>query len=472
MSEGYVYTYGDIMVSPYKFERILKLKLVRELNQHARFCISGIINDESGDAYVEKADEYSDITVSVKDDEEKTTNLFNGVVTNISIKASNDVRILEIEALSKTFLMDVKKINGSYQDENLTYEEIITKINDGYGSAQMVDNLTYGAKINGLIVQYRETDWEFIKRLASHFNGALVPECQLADIKYSLAGTGESVSYNLNEYNYSIKKGLHEYKVKASNEDYDLDDINLISYEVTTNIIMNLYNQVAFNGRKLVVYSCEIEMIGGQLRNKYILRDDKGMKVRKIHNDRIAGASLQGRVLDAQNDDVKVSLEIDGSPTETEGAKWFKFATIFSSPDGTGWYCMPEKEDVVRLYFPDNEEDSAYVINSLHYPYSTSNESLRSDPSVKSFSTKYGKEIIMKPGGIDIISGGSSMRLSDSGGIQVNSDNQISMSGSSISISGGDVSINGSGGVTLTQSGASITINNDVTMSGAKINTQ
>lgn len=472
MSEGYVYNYGDIIVSPYKFERVLNFKIVRELNEHARLYISGILSDEDGDEYVEKADEYSDITVSVKDDEGKSRDLFYGVITNISINAKNDVRLLEIEALSKTFLMDVKKINGSYQDDNLTYGEIVKKINAGYGSAQTVDNLTYGAKINGLIVQYRETDWEFVKRLASHFNGALVPECQLTDIKYSLAGSGENVSYNLNEFNYSIKKGLDEYKIKASNEDYDLDDINLISYEVTTNIIMNLYNQVSFNGRKLVVYRCEIEMVGGQLRNKYILRDDKGVKVRKIYNDKIAGVSLQGRVLATQNDDVKVSLEIDGSPTETDGAKWFKFATIFSSPDGTGWYCMPEKEDVVRLYFPDNEEDNAYVINSLHYPYSTSNESLRSDPSVKSFSTKYGKEIIMRPGGIDIISGGSSMSLSDDGGIEVSSDSQISMSGSSISISGGDVSINGSGGVTLTQAGASITINNDVIMSGSKINTQ
>lgn len=472
MSEEYVYTYGDIIVSPYKFEKIKKLKITREINEHGRLYITGIISDENADEYVEVATEDEIIKVSVKDDEGNITDLFQGIVTNISINASNDVRTLEVEALSKTFLMDVQKRSRSFQNKESTYEDIFTIINSGYSNIQSIDNVTYGAKIGKLIVQYKETDWEFIKRLASHFNGAVIPECQLTDIKYSLGGSGDSKVFNLDEFNYSMKKGLKEYKLKSTNEAYDLTDINLISYEITTNKIINLYNQAAFKGRKLVVFKCEIEMVGGILSNKYILRDINGMKVSKTYNNNIVGVSLQGRVLDTEKDNVKVSLEIDGSPTEREGVKWFKFATIFSSPNGTGWYCMPEIEDVVRLYFPDSEEDNSYVINSLHYPYSSSNQSRRSDPSVKSLSTKYGKEIIMRPGAIDIIAGGNTMSLNDSGGIQVNSDKQISMSGSSINISGGSVAINGSGGVTLSQSGASIVIKNDVVMSGGKINTQ
>lgn len=472
MSEEYVYTYGDISISPYKFEKITKLKLIQEINEHAKLQIRGIISDENADKYVEEADESDIIKVSVKDNEGNVTDLFEGIVTNISINVRSNVRTLEIEALSQTFLMDIKRNNGTFQNEEFTYKDIFEKINSGYGDIQVVDNITDGAKIDEFLVKYNETDWEFLKRLASHFNVGLVPACYLSGIRYSIGWAGGGKGYNLTEFNYSIKKGLHEYKLKAQNEGYNLSDIDLISYEIITNKIMNLYDDVAFNGRKLMVYKCEIEMAGEVLSNKYILRDENGMKVKKIYNDRIAGVSLQGRVLAAQKDQVKVSLEIDGSPTEREGVKWFDFATIFSSNDGTGWYCMPEIEDVVRLYFPDNVEKHAYVINSLHYPYSNSNESRRSDPSVKSFSTKYGKEIVMRPGGIDIISGGNSMSLDDGGGIKVSSNSQISMSGSSINISGGDVSIHGAGGVTLSQSGASIAIKNDVVMSGGKINTQ
>jgi len=475
MSEEYMYTQGDILIEPYKFQEMIELKVTREINEHAKLYISGIISDENVDKYVEEAGADETIKVSVKDDEDNTTTLFEGIVTKVGIKAKNDVRTLEIEALSKTFLMDIKKINGSYQNENLTYGDIFNQKNSGYGNVVMVDNITNGTKIDKLIVQYKETDWEFLKRLASYFNVALVPECRLSGIKYSIGGAGEAIVYDIDEFNYSIEKGLQEYNVKASNEDYQLDDINLISYEVTTNKLMSLYNQVSFKGRKLLVYKCEIEMSGGVLSNNYILRDENGMKVRKTYNDKMVGISLPGRVLGTEKDKVKVSLEIDGSPTGSEGERWFEFATIFSSPYGTGWYCMPEIEDVVRLYFPDNEEKHSYVISSMHYSYPDTDQSKRSDPSVKSISTKYGKEIVMSPGSVEIIGNGNLlMRLTDDGGIEINSDKSIVLdAGGDVSISGGGkVTIQGDAGINLTQAGANMIIQDDVTMSGGKVNIQ
>ena len=475
MSEEYMYTQGDILIEPYKFQKITKLKIIKELNEHGKLYISGIISDENVDEYVETAGADETIIVSVKDDEDNITDLFQGIVTKVGIKAKNDVRTLEIEALSKTFLMDIRKNNSSFQNENLTYDDIYNQKNNGYDNVVMVDNVTNETKIDKLIVQYRETDWEFLKRLASHFNVALVPECQLSGIKYSVGGAGYSKVYEINEFNYSIEKGLQEYNEKSANEDYELLDINLISYEITTGQIMNLHNQVNFKGRELLVYKCEIEMSGGVLLNKYILRDENGMKVRKTYNNKIVGISLQGRVLATEKDKVKVSLEIDGSPTGSEGARWFEFATIFSSPYGTGWYCMPEIEDVVRLYFPDNEEKHSYVISSMHSSYPDTDQSKRSDPAVKSISTKYGKEIVMSPGSVEIIGNGNLlMRLTDDGGIEVNSDKSIVMSaGGDVQISGGGkVTIQGDAGINLTQAGANMTIQDDVIMSGGKVNIQ
>lgn len=473
MGEEYLYTDGDILVKPYVFQRIEKLKLTNELNQHAKLYISGIISDEIIDKYVENTSPYESIAVALRDDQGNISDLFKGIVTNIGINASNNVRTLEIEALSKTFLMDIHKKSRSFQDENSSYEDVMRMVNSEYSDIQFIDNVTYEAKIDKLLVQYKETDWQFIKRIASHFNCALVPSCQLDGIKYALGSSENNKSFNIDEFNYSIKKGIQEYNIKSANEGYELSEADLISYEITTNKIMTLYNDVAFKGRKLFVYRCEIDLVNGVLLNKYILRDINGMKVRKIYNNNITGVSLQGRVLSTEKDKVKVSLEIDGSPTTREGARWFEFATIFSSPSGAGWYCMPEVEDVVRLYFPDNEEKHAYVISSMHYP--SSNPNKRSDPSVKSIGTKYGKEIVMSPGAVEIIGNGNLlMRLTDDGGIEVNSDKSIVLdAGGDISISGGGkVSIKGKEGVNLTQSGANVVIQDDVTMSGGKVNIQ
>ncbi len=475
MGDEYIYAQGDILTAPYKFQKVTKLKITRDLNEHARLYISGIISDENLDKYVEETGINQNIKVAAKDYEGNITSLFEGIVTRVGIKAKNDVRTLEIEALSATFLMDISKVNGSYQDENLTYGDIFSQKNSLYGDVVMVDNITNGTKIDKLLVQYKETNWGFLKRLASHFNVALVPECRLSGIKYSIGGAGEAVVYDIDEFDYSIEKGLQEYNLKASNEDYQLNDTNLISYEVSNGKVMNLYNQVSFKGRKLLVYRCETELKGGIIVNKYILRDENGMKVSKTYNNRITGISLKGRVLDVQNDKVKVSLEIDGSPTELEGARWFDFATIFSSPYGTGWYCMPEIEDVIRLYFPDNEEKHSYVVSSSHYSYPDADQSKRSDPAVKSIGTKYGKEIVMSPGSVEIIGNGNLlMRLTDDGGIEVNSDKSIVLdAGGDINISGGGkVTIIGDAGISLTQAGANMTIQDDVTMSGGKVNIQ
>ncbi|MBU3134567.1 phage tail protein [Clostridium gasigenes] len=469
MSEEYVYTYGDILVSSYKFEKIIKLKIEREINEHGKFYISGVISDENADEYVELADSEESIKISVKDNKGNIVNLFEGIVTSININASNDVRTLEVEALSKTVLMDIEKKTRTFQNENDSYGDILNKINSVYSNVQIVDEVTNGTKIGGLIVQYKETDWEIIKRLASHFNVGVVPACQLADIKYSLGKSGEYKTYDINEFNYSIKKGLQEYKFKSTNEDYDLNDINLISYEITSKKIINLCNKVTFKGRSLYVYSLETEMVDGVLLSKYILRDEKGMKVRKIYNNKIVGISLKGSILGTSNDVVKINLEVDGNQNKSK-ARWFPYSTIYSSPDGTGWYCMPEIGDAIRLYFPDNEEKNAYAISSANLGSSDSKK--RSDPSVKSLGTKYGKEVVMKPGAVEIIGNGNLlMRLTDDGGIEVKSNKKIILDAKEdIEITAGTkVSIQGNTGINLTQAGANINIQDNVTMSGGKV---
>ncbi|WAG55264.1 phage late control D family protein [Clostridium estertheticum] len=469
MSEEYMYTQGDILIAPYEFQKILKLKVTRDLNEHAKLYISGIIDEENIDKYVETSDEKSSITISLKDDKDSVTDVFQGVVTNIQVNANKDVRTLEIEALSRTFLMDIKKKSRTFQDKNSSYGEIFNIVNGEYNNINILDSITNGTKIDKLIVQYKETDWEFIKRLSSHFNVPVVSECQLKDIKYSIGNSGCYTTYEVDKYNYSIKKALQEYRLKSENGINGLNEINLISYEVITYKVMYLYNLVNFKGKSLYIYSSEMELLDGMISNKYILRDNKGIKVRRDYNNKVVGISLKGNVLDTKNDTVKINLEIDGNQ-DIGKARWFSYSTVYSSPDGTGWYCMPEVGDVIRLYFPDNEEKNAYAISSANLK--SSNSEKRSDPAVKSIGTKYGKQVVMKPGAVEIIGNGNLlMRLTDDGGIEINSDKKIVLDAKEdIEITGGGkISIQGGNGVDLTQGGAKINIQDNVTMSGGKV---
>lgn len=469
MSEQYVYEYKDITVSGYDFEKIIELKIVREINEHAKLKIRGIISEENEDKYVEEANDKSFINISVNDNENNIKNLFQGIVTDISIETQNNVRILEIEALSRTYLMDIKKMVRTFQDENYTYMDVINILNNENGNVLAMDNITDDKKIDKLIVQYKETDWELIKRLASNFNAGLIPECQLDGTKYIIGMRKDGISYSLDEFNYSIKKSIQEYKEKYENGIETLNDMNLISYEITTNKMLNLCEAVNFNGKNLYVYKAIIEICDSEFINKYVLRDEKGMKIQKRYNDKLIGLSLKGNILDTKNDVVKIKLDIDSSQNK-DTAKWFPYSTVYSSEDGTGWYCMPEVGDAIRLYFPDNEEKNAYAISSVNLK--SSNSKKRSDPSVKNIGTKYGKQLVMKPGAVEIIGGNNLlMRMTDDGGIEIKSDKKIILEAQDdIEIKGkAKVSIKGDEGVDLTQNSANLAIKDDVKMTGGKV---
>lgn len=472
MASGYVYTQGDILIEPFVFTKILDLKIVKEINEHSKLYVSGIVSEEyeKSDKYVETADEDKRIKVSVRDDEGNITDLFYGVITDIALDSFNDVKTLEINALSYTYLMDIERKSRSFQCDTLTYGEILSTVNSSYSDISMVDNTTAGRTINKLLVQYNETDWQFVKRIGSHFNTAVLPHCRLDGIKYSIGQIGETALHSLNEFNYKVKRDIKEYNTKSKSINLDFFELNFVSYEINTNIILDLYNNIEFRGKYFCVYKCETSIVNRVITNKYLLKSDKAMLVKRIYNDNISGASLEGRILDTKSDVVKIALAIDGYSNTSNDTEWLPYSTVFSSPDGTGWYCMPENGDAIRMYFPDNDEKNAYAISSVNLE--SSNAEKRSDPSVKSLGTKYGKEIVMKPGAIDVISSNNTMSLNDGGGITISSDSQISMSAPEITLKGGNVSITGKDEVKIAQGGASILIKDDITMSGGKINTQ
>ena len=62
----------------------------------------------------------------------------------------------------------------------------------------------------------------------------------------------------------------------------------------------------------------------------------------------MAGCSFMATVMDVKRDKVQIEVEQDEWGA-ADGKKWFLFSTVYSSGDGTGWYCMPEIGDSVRL---------------------------------------------------------------------------------------------------------------------------
>lgn len=63
-------------------------------------------------------------------------------------------------------------------------------------------------------------------------------------------------------------------------------------------------------------------------------------------------------------DEVKVQLDCD-QEWSLATANLFPYSTMYASDDQTGWYCMPEQGDSIRLYFPNAREAEGIALSSV-----------------------------------------------------------------------------------------------------------
>ncbi|MCE5286141.1 MAG: hypothetical protein LLG02_09890, partial [Pelosinus sp.] len=195
---------------------------------------------------------------------------------------------------------------------------------------------------------------------------------------------------------------------------------------------------VKFLDHQLYVQSISASLQKGVMEYSYTLVSENGLFQKDRFNPDLAGRSLMGQVKVITKDQIKAHIvEIDSE--WDDGAEWyFPYSTVFSSPSGSGWYAMPEPNDTIRLYFPTHKEEDVIAASSVNKDQSSSSaqqtsgadkggDAPRSDPDKKSFSNKYGKEVLFTPDGIYITNQAGQMfiNLTDASGITIVSEKDI-----------------------------------------------
>lgn len=425
-------------------------------NQHCTAIISGHIDDKNEESYFRKSLVEEWLTIYGITEGGAEIELFGGYVKDFSLLKIDGQKAVQISLESGTVLMDLIKRRLTYQDLTETYRNIVDGIVSKYINGVVVANYTADNVIGSMKVQYEETDWEFIKRLASNIQQVVIPHAHKTSVV---------IDFGLNET-------VSETRILDVLEEKIFKEKQGISYGVKTKECFDIGAKIEYKERVLFVYSVKSIYEKGELIHEYILKDKNQFVGEKYCNDKIIGASLSANVTAIERDEVKVCVIGEDGVKQ----KWFSYATVYSSPDGTGWYCMPEPGDRVRIYFPTNEEQDAYVINSTHLPVTESDsesEASRTNPDNKSIKNKDGKEILLTPEKILITNNkGMSIEINDEQGISIISDKKIIMESNEgidmISKSKG-VNIIASEEINLQQSGSCINLKDDVTISGGKV---
>ncbi|WP_173682201.1 contractile injection system protein, VgrG/Pvc8 family [Clostridium saccharoperbutylacetonicum] len=423
-------SYNNLRISTYDVKSIEEMYIKNELNDHAVLKLTCIIDDQMKDDYVQKTDERTPIEVFYEK-EEAHTSLFNGIIKNIKVITEGYVYKLFIEAKSFDYTMDIQKKKRDFQNINMTTHELIDEVMKAYSKANYDINIP-NEPIGEFILQYNETDYEFLKRIVSRYNQCLICAMELQEIHLHLGTPEIPVESKTSIVNYKVSKAIEEYNDIKNNDIADALETDFITYQIRTQEIFNLGENFTFKNKQFYIKSANYTMEGANLENIYELRVKTGLKSKRLYNMNVIGISINGSILEVQRDKVKVKLEIS-SDIDTSTAYWFPYATVAASPDGGGWYCMPEVGERIRLNCPTKDESRAFVVNAIDSHEGKSGSEAGGDrmsnPDNKSLKTDSGQEVKFTPSGIVIeCSGGqASVNLNNDGTVDVVGQNNINI---------------------------------------------
>ena len=323
------------------------ISINKKIGNHTKVTIKGIVQSESHELAV-SIESMAELEIWM---EEKRAPLFCGLTTyvDVQVKKSGGEQYQELylEAMSYTCLMDKKKKYAAFQKRNVPYEEILDIVLAGYEDVQYLFGSQMSKRtLDRFVVQYEETDWQFIARIASIVGVPLVVCHNLAGIRFTMGAFWGEDNYRIPKAEESAVEEIHG---EFFYIEWHTDNPAAPVFEVGDGI-----TYLGFEG-----YVKEAEL----LIKDYILSQDcvicrkDQFYISEIQNPFITGLSLPGKVQAVKGNQLKVTLDIDAIK-DTEC--WFVYSTFYST-----FYCMPEEGDRINLYFPNHTEDDAFVLNSV-----------------------------------------------------------------------------------------------------------
>ncbi|WP_438347712.1 AHH domain-containing protein [Paenibacillus sp. FA6] len=413
-------TYDSVVVhTPYSLQKIIDLDITMRPGEHAKVSMKGIVDDSFHVQSTTGAMWQDELTIYDKMDEEQII-VFKGLITSVKSTNVNGVYYVEIESLSASIQLDIQRRKRSFQNSSMTYDALLKSIMQAYPEADISCNIGEGIPIGEPIIQYEETDWEFINRLASHFQQFVTSDLQYSKPKFYF-GTPPGKELEITEdVPYTAGKDLVAYH-RAGGAEAGLHNTDFFYYEIITDKQYNIGDIVNFRDKQLVVSEKTVQLEEIQLVYSYRLSRQKGIHRRIIHNERLSGVSLEGEVLDVKGEQVKLHLTIDKDQAKST-AHWF----IFAPPTGNAMYCMPQIGTNATLYFPEVDGKGAIVTGCIRKNGEECEKS--GDPNIRYFGTEHGSEAKLSPTGIDIVSGSKEplkLTLEDDNGITLTSHKKL-----------------------------------------------
>ena len=419
----------NIKISGVEFLQIHQIEINHVANEYAHARLTLQVDEKKGTTFLQQANA-NKIKISAQIND-KDTVLFQGYISNLSLQTTIDENILTIDLFDAAYKLNWKHETCSFQKLTDKYEDILKKSVTEEG-AKIQLKVTDKA-IEKMIVRLNETSWQFLKRMASHFNASIFTDITsekplvtigLPEPKQTVEFESAQVTYNFDDETFQFfnaNENLKAKGVKIISEDFASVNVGGV-YKY-----LNLADTVKLNKKEYRVKSLSLRLVDNLLTANYTLVGKTAFFVPIAAQKNIYGRVFRAQVKKVEKDKIQAHL-IDVDEKYTEGTTWFPFATPYSSADGSGWYVMPEVDDYVRIFFPSIDTSDAFALSSINTaPLKPKNKSLKAPGGREILLTDKGVEIIAehqktfiqldKDKGINIVSAKN---------IQINADGNVS----------------------------------------------
>ncbi|WP_077611728.1 RHS repeat-associated core domain-containing protein [Clostridium sp. Marseille-P2415] len=358
-------------------------RLTQALNSHGFLSMKLLTDGEKAEEFVNMA---SVLPVIIRETECTGGQvIFQGKIENVYLKVEKGLPFLYLEAYSYTKDWERTEKSRSFLDGAMTYMDVARKILADYDRFDVKDEITKDARIPEMLLQYEESDWVFLRRLASHFGTYLLVDASEDRGKVYFGIPDICFGTELHKEDYILEKDLAHYaKV--------LEPLGILSQEASqwkihTRRYLHMGEGISFHKVSAVVTGMEISTRKGELVYRYELSRKEGLRREKEKNPRIYGMSIPATVKERSGNRIRVQFDIDPVYEPAAGLKYFTYAIESSS-----FYCMPEEGSRVHIYFPEHDEQSAVAVHAIG---SGSGGGESRNPDNKSFSDPSGSAMDM-----------------------------------------------------------------------------
>jgi hypothetical protein len=397
-------TTGDLILEcPVKINRIIDIKMSAKANKHTKFWFEAE-TDETGATTLLKGIGESGVKLRLRSDGKV---IFQGMIDNLEVENINGYFIVRANCLSNTRKLDLLERKRSFQDKSLTYSDIMHQVFAGYSHSTVVANAG-NFQTGTSIIEYGETDWQFMLRMAAKIGVSVIPSYYSEAINVyfgaPLRTEGAIRPIEFSRGRSSVNFLRQKYNGK------DAHSTNFEQFIFEDENIYRLGDTVMVNNRNFLVINHEMRLSKGRLEHIYKATEEENAAVPYFENEMLRGLSITGTVLDRDYNNVKIHLDID-EKQDVGTAYWYPYLP----PVGNVMYTMPQLGTRVFLRLKSSTDGDGLVAHCQRTNGRTCPEF--SDVNKRYHTTEFGKRMAMLPNLTSVSDAGGSIVEEDGKGI-------------------------------------------------------